>query len=96
MMALSPGIMIDGRPLAKGEVVFIPAHGKDLHLTGRKAQALVVYPDGAPTSIWQLRPHPDPGAAALRHPHHEHISVTFADAARSMRYPRTNAPALAA
>lgn len=91
LMALSPGIVVENRPLTKGEVVFIPAHGRNLHLAGAKGRALVVYPDGEPTSIWQRWPHPDPGASALHYP--VQVETALADAAQRTRYPARNAPA---
>jgi hypothetical protein len=93
LMALSPGIAVDGRPLAKGEVVFVPAYGRNLQLTGANSKALIVYPDREPTSIWQRWPTPDPGALALRHRHPAHVEAALADAAEHARYPRPTAPA---
>jgi hypothetical protein len=66
LMAMSDGVAVDGRALGKGEAVFIPADGRRVRLSGRGgAEALVAYPDIAPTSIWRHAPDPDPVAAAL-------------------------------
>lgn len=67
LMALTNGVALDGRVLAKGEAAFIPACGRSITLLGGGgAEALVVYPDVVPTAIWRCRPEPDPAAAALR------------------------------
>lgn len=65
LMALTPGVSLDGRTLARGEAVFMPANGRRVHLAGRDGELLVAYPDIVPTSIWRHAPDPDPTAAAL-------------------------------
>lgn len=63
LMALTPGVAIDGAPLSRGDAIFLPAEGRSVTVTGRGAQVLVAYPDLVPTEIWK-RPHP-PKPAAL-------------------------------
>lgn len=64
LTALSPGVALDGRPLVKGEAVFLPAHSRCVRLTGAGAQVVVAYPDLVPTDIWRQTHRPDPGADA--------------------------------
>ncbi|HWA21662.1 MAG TPA: hypothetical protein VG735_04615 [Caulobacterales bacterium] len=67
MMALSPGVSVDGQNLSRGECIFLPAEGRRLGLSGRGAQVLVAYPDLAPTKIWERSPPLDPARAARAH-----------------------------
>ncbi len=62
-MALTPGVMIDGEALNRGDAIFLPAEGRHVTVTGQGAQVVVAYPDLIPTGIWK-HPHP-PKAAAL-------------------------------
>lgn len=70
LTALTPGVCVGGRSLARGQSVFVPAQGRAAVLTGHGAQLMVSYPDLVPTNIWRHTPHPDPlntamGQAAL-------------------------------
>jgi hypothetical protein len=65
LTALTAGACIDGRFLARGQSVFVPAHGRPAVLTGRGAQLMVSYPDLAPTDIWRQAPRPDPLPTAM-------------------------------
>jgi hypothetical protein len=62
--AMTPGVVVDGRMLARGEAVFVPAEGRPVTLKGRGAQVLAAYPDVAPTTIWRRVRSPNPGGAA--------------------------------
>ncbi len=65
LMALTPGVAIDGEPLSRGDAVFLPAEGRRVTLTGRGAEVVVSYPDLVPTDIWK-HPHlPKPARMAL-------------------------------
>lgn len=65
LMALTPGVSVDGRALGRGEAVFLPAKGRRCVVTGRGAQVLAAYPDLTPTEIWKpVRP-PRPAALAI-------------------------------
>jgi len=68
LMALTPGVAVDNKPLGKGEAVFIPACGRRVDVFGAGAEVLAAYPDMVPTSIWRHAPEPDPSAAALSRP----------------------------
>jgi hypothetical protein len=63
--ALTPGVVLDGRSLAPGAAVFIPAWGRPLDLTGAGSRVLVAYPDHTPTAVWRHAPGPDPAAGQL-------------------------------
>jgi hypothetical protein len=65
LMALTPGVAIDGEPLSRGDGVFLPAEGRQAKLTGKGAQVAVVYPDLIPTQIWKHAHAPKPAALAL-------------------------------
>lgn len=65
LTALTPGAALDGRALAKGETVFLPANARPATLTGRAARILVAYPDLVPTAIWRTTPQPRPALAAV-------------------------------
>jgi hypothetical protein len=65
LVALTPGIAIDGEPLSRGDALFLPADGKRATLTGRGAQLAVAYPDLLPTQIWKHPLAPKPAAMAL-------------------------------
>lgn len=85
LMALTPGVAIDGRPLHRGDAVFLPAEGRRCLITGRGAQILASYPDIAPTEIWKpvRPPRPaslavDPRAAARTQPDQSYILSTRA------------------
>lgn len=70
MMALDPGIAVDGRPLKPGEAVLAPACGRPLDLVTERqnARILVAYPDQTPTTVWRHTPGPDPAAGQLPKP----------------------------
>jgi hypothetical protein len=65
VMALTPGVSIDGAPLSRGEAVFLPAEGRPVTVTGRGGQVVVAYPDLVPTSIWKRPQPPKPAALAI-------------------------------
>lgn len=65
LMALTPGVTIDGAPLSRGDAVFLPAEGRSVTMTGRGAQILVAYPDLVPTEIWKRPRPPRPAALAI-------------------------------
>jgi hypothetical protein len=65
LMALTPGVMIDGRALNRGDAIFLPAEGRRLSMTGEGAQLVVAYPDLVPTEIWKHPQPPRPAALAL-------------------------------
>ncbi|MDX2277483.1 MAG: hypothetical protein NW206_18705 [Hyphomonadaceae bacterium] len=65
LTALTSGVCIDGRELARGQSVFVPANGGAAVLTGHGAKLMVSYPDLVPTNIWRHTPHPDPLNAAM-------------------------------
>lgn len=75
LTALTAGVALDGRVLARGESVFVPANGRRALLTGRGAQLMVSYPDLAPTTVWRHAPQPDPAAAQRPYP----LSRSLAD-----------------
>jgi hypothetical protein len=84
LTALTPGVCIDGRTLARGQSVFVPAQASAAVLTGRGAQLMVSYPDLVPTNIWRHTPHPDPVHMAMSqaallsiNAEHKHSSPTF-------------------
>ncbi len=65
LMALTPGVVLDGHELSRGDAVFLPAQSRRCVLSGRGAQLLAAYPDLAPSEIWKgVRP-PRPAAMAL-------------------------------
>jgi len=70
IMALTPGVVLDGRQLKMGEAAFIPAHGRAIDLTTRQpvAKAIVAYPDRTPTAIWRHTPGPGPMPGLLPKP----------------------------
>jgi hypothetical protein len=65
LMALTPGVMIDGEALSRGDAIFLPAEGRRVSMTGQGAQVVVAYPDLIPTGIWKHPPPPKPAALAL-------------------------------
>lgn len=65
LMALTPGVTIDGQALNRGDAVFMPAEGRRVSMTGQGAQVLVAYPDLIPTEIWKHPQPPRPAALAL-------------------------------
>jgi hypothetical protein len=65
LMALTPGVAIDGRALNRGDAIFLPAEGRRAKMTGEGAQVLVAYPDLVPTEIWKHPQPPRPAALAL-------------------------------
>jgi hypothetical protein len=65
LMALTPGVMIDGQPLNRGDAIFLPAEGRRVAMTGQGAQVVVAYPDLIPTQIWKHSHPPKPAALAL-------------------------------
>jgi hypothetical protein len=65
LMALTPGVMIEGEALNRGDAIFLPAEGRRVTMTGRGAQVLVAYPDLIPTEIWKHPHPPKPAALAL-------------------------------
>ena len=65
IMALTPGVSIDGQALSRGDAVFLPAEGRRAMLSGRGAQVVVAYPDLVPTDIWKTPRAPKPAALAL-------------------------------
>ncbi|MGE0741909.1 MAG: hypothetical protein AB7O98_11265 [Hyphomonadaceae bacterium] len=65
LMALTPGVTIDGQPLNRGDAVFLPAEGRRVSMIGEGAQVVTVYPDLVPTEIWKQPQPPRPAALAL-------------------------------
>ena len=65
LMALTPGVAIDGHALSRGEAIFLPAEGRRVAMTGEGAQLVVAYPDLVPTEIWKRPRPPRPAALAL-------------------------------
>jgi hypothetical protein len=65
LMALAPGVRIDGQILNRGDAIFLPAEGRRVSMTGQGAQVVVAYPDLVPTEIWKHSPPPRPAALAL-------------------------------
>ncbi len=65
IMALTPGVCVDGEALSRGDAVFLPAEGRRAVLSGRGAQIVVAYPDLIPTSIWKTPHTPKPAALAI-------------------------------
>lgn len=65
LMALTPGVTIDGEALNRGDAIFLPAEGRRVTLTGQGAQLVVAYPDLIPTEIWKHPDPPKPAALAL-------------------------------
>jgi hypothetical protein len=65
LMALTPGVMIDGEALNRGDAIFLPAEGRRVSMTGQGAQVVVAYPDLIPTEIWKHPHPPKPAALAL-------------------------------
>ncbi len=65
LMALTPGAIIDGEALCRGDAVFVPAQGRRALLSGEGAQVVVLYPDLVPTQIWKHMHAPKPGALAI-------------------------------
>jgi hypothetical protein len=65
LMALTPGVTIDGRALNRGDAIFLPAEGRRVRMTGEGAQVVVAYPDLIPTEIWKHPEPPRPSALAL-------------------------------
>jgi hypothetical protein len=65
IMALTPGVSIDGEALSRGDAVFLPAEGRRATLSGKGAQVVVAYPDLVPTDIWKTPHAPIPAALAL-------------------------------
>jgi hypothetical protein len=65
LMALTPGIAIEGEPLSRGDTIFLPAEGRRVALTGRGAEMVVCYPDLVPTAIWKHPHAPKPAALAI-------------------------------
>jgi hypothetical protein len=65
LMALTPGVMIDGEALYRGDAIFLPAEGRRVTMTGQGAQVVVAYPDLIPTEIWKHPHPPKPAALAL-------------------------------
>jgi hypothetical protein len=70
LAALTPGVTLDGRRLAPGQAVFIPAWGRPADVTADNlgARVVIAYPHPAPTSIWRHTPGPDPAAGQLPRP----------------------------
>ncbi|MBI1360074.1 MAG: hypothetical protein GC155_07295 [Alphaproteobacteria bacterium] len=68
MVALTPGVVIDGRHLTQGEAIFVPAWGRPFQVQATHGQVLVAYPDAAPTTIWRDAPGPDPAAGQAPRP----------------------------
>lgn len=68
LTALTPGVTIAGKPLARGQSVFVPAQGASATINGQGAQLMVSYPDLVPTKIWRYRPDPGPRPNALLKP----------------------------
>jgi hypothetical protein len=58
LTALTDGAVIAGRPVARGQSVFVPAYGHAMELRGEGSELLVSYPDQAPTSVWRHMPAP--------------------------------------
>lgn len=65
LMALTPGVIIDGRVLNRGDAIFLPAEGRRVSVAGEGAQVVVAYPDLVPTEIWKHPQPPRPAALAL-------------------------------
>jgi hypothetical protein len=74
LMALAPGVRVDGRNLELGAAVFVPACGRpfDISAAGRGAKLLAAYPDLAPTDVWRHAPGPDPSSGQLPKPEPTH------------------------
>lgn len=70
LVALGYGVRIDGRSLAPGDSVLVPACGRSLDVVAsqRNAKLLVAYPDLLPTAIWRHTPGPDPNAGVMPRP----------------------------
>ncbi len=82
VMALTPGVVLDGRLLRAGEPAFIPAWGRLVELVTGAATAriMVAYPDRTPTAIWRHTPGPDPMPGQLPEPEPPSPAVEAADA----------------
>jgi hypothetical protein len=65
LMALTPGVTIDGEALTRGDAIFLPAEGRRVSMAGQGAQVVVAYPDLIPTEIWKHPNPPRPAALAL-------------------------------
>lgn len=65
LMALTPGVTIDGHVLSRGDAIFLPAEGRRVTVTGEGAQLVAAYPDLVPTEIWKRPQPPRPAALAL-------------------------------
>jgi|GEM_PF-2261066 len=65
LMALTPGVAIDGHALSRGDAILLPAQGRRVAMTGEGAQLVVAYPDLVPTEIWKHPQPPRPAALAL-------------------------------
>lgn len=65
LMALTPGVTIDGEVLNRGDAIFLPAEGRRVSVAGEGAQLVVAYPDLVPTEIWKHPQPPRPAALAL-------------------------------
>jgi hypothetical protein len=65
LMALTPGVTIDGHALSRGDAIFLPAEGRRVSMTGEGAQVVAAYPDLVPTEIWKRPQPPRPAALAL-------------------------------
>lgn len=65
LVALTPGVAIDGAPLSRGDAVFLPAEGRRATLTGNGAEVVIAYPDLVPTHIWKHAHTPRPAALAV-------------------------------
>jgi hypothetical protein len=65
LMALTPGVTIDGHALNRGDAIFLPAEGRRVSMTGEGTQLVVAYPDLIPTEIWKRPQPPRPSALAL-------------------------------
>jgi len=65
LMALTPGVTIDGHALSRGDAIFLPAEGRRTSMTGEGAQVVAAYPDFVPTEIWKHARPPRPAALAL-------------------------------
>lgn len=86
LVALGQGITIDGRTLAPGAAVFVPAWGRPLEISAAEpgSKLLVAYADRTPTAIWRHAPGPDPAPGQLPLPEPAHPPL-IADAASSAR-----------
>jgi hypothetical protein len=65
LMALTPGVIVDGHVLNRGDAIFLPAEGRRVSMTGEGAQVVAAYPDLVPTEIWKHPQPPRPAALAL-------------------------------